>query len=96
LLRFTGPDEERTEAAASKAGAILRGLVEGREGGFLVLGPAPSPVGRLKERWRFQMMLRADTAEDRGGVLAEFSALCRKSLPRHVQFSIDVDPYHLM
>jgi primosomal protein N' (replication factor Y) len=97
LMRFTGADEARTEAAAGKAAAALRSLVAGRaEGGFRLFGPAPSPVGRLKERWRFQMMLRADTARARGEILRAFIPLCRKGLPKSVAFSLDVDPYHLM
>jgi primosomal protein N' (replication factor Y) len=97
LLRFTGADEARTEAAAAGAAETLRGLVEARpDGDFLLLGPAPSPVDRLKARYRFQMMLRAGTSAARGEVLAAFAPLCRKRLPKTVAFSVDVDPYHLL
>jgi primosomal protein N' (replication factor Y) len=97
LLRFSGPDEARTEQAAASAGSLLKEIVAARGAeDFLVLGPAPSPVIKLKERYRFQIMFRAATAKARGDVLSEFAPMCRKALPKHVAFAIDVDPYHLM
>jgi primosomal protein N' (replication factor Y) len=98
LLRLSGPDEVRTERAASRAGAMLRETVADRADreDFLILGPAPSPVVKLKERYRFQIMFRAVTSRVRGEVLSEFIQKFRKSLPKHVAFAVDVDPYHLM
>jgi primosomal protein N' (replication factor Y) len=97
LLRFWGPDEERASLAADKAGELLRGLARGREeGGFFILGPAPSPVVKLRERFRFQMMVRASSSKARGELLSEFAPQCRKQLPKAVAFAIDVDPYHLL
>ncbi|MDR1040400.1 MAG: primosomal protein N' [Deltaproteobacteria bacterium] len=97
LLRFSGPDEGRTEQAAERAGGMLRALIEKRpDEGLFLLGPAPSPVEKLKERYRFQMMLRAGRSAARNELLAVFAPQCRKALPKSVAFSIDVDPYHLM
>jgi primosomal protein N' (replication factor Y) len=97
LLRFTGPDEARAEDASERAAGDLRALISERPGaGLSLLGPATSPVGRLKERFRFQMMLRADTSAARGEILAAFAPLCRKTLPKSVALAVDVDPYHLM
>ncbi|MFC4775493.1 primosomal protein N' [Paenibacillus sp. GCM10023252] len=62
-----------------------------------VLGPVASPIARMKDRYRFQCMIKY-----RGSIDA--SALIRKALKpftegppqRQVQFSVDVDPQMIL
>jgi primosomal protein N' (replication factor Y) len=61
----------------------------------LVQGPAPAPIARLRNRFRFRVMLRA---AERAPLRATLTAIeqARASLPRTVRASIDVDPVQLL
>jgi primosomal protein N' (replication factor Y) len=67
----------------------------GRSGRVLVQGPAPAPIARIRNRWRFRVMLRAADRPPLREALAAVDA-ARGSLPRGVRASIDVDPVQLL
>jgi primosomal protein N' (replication factor Y) len=66
-----------------------------RSGRVLVQGPAPAPIARVRNRWRFRVMLRASDRPPLREALAAVDA-ARASLPRGVRCSIDVDPVQLL
>jgi primosomal protein N' (replication factor Y) len=97
LIRLIGPEERPTEELAEKAAQL------GREIGkklavpnLEVLGPAPAPIARLRGRFRFQTLIRADDHPGRSRFLGVWLPLVRKSLPKTVALTVDVDPYHMM
>jgi primosomal protein N' (replication factor Y) len=66
-----------------------------RSGAVMVQGPAPAPIARVRNRWRFRLMLRAvERPALRAVLMAVDSA--RASLARGVRASIDVDPVQLL
>ena len=71
----------------------LTGALDGRRGGFAVLGPAPAPLGRLRGEHRVQFFLkgarRAGMREALGRVLVERPALRRR-------VTVDVDPLNVL
>jgi primosomal protein N' (replication factor Y) len=97
LVRFSGPEEkivfELARAAAEKGQELIgERKVEELE----ILGPAPSPVSKLKEKYRFQLLLRAQKAQDRHWILKLWLPEIRKSLPAEVTLTVDIDPYNMM
>ena len=83
---LSGADEERVRQTADMlASAAPRGE------GFLVLGPAPAPLYRLRGKYRYRFLLRAR----RGiGVQRLLSAWMRRvKPPSGVRLVVDVDPY---
>ncbi|MDR2199859.1 MAG: primosomal protein N' [Deltaproteobacteria bacterium] len=98
LLRFSGPDEEEVSRISAKAREALETLAEkGGKDEYEILGPAPSPINKLKDRYRYQIMFRSVTVTGRHRVLAAFLAPFRKFIAgKGAQMSVDVDPYHLM
>ena len=56
-----------------------------------VTGPAPAPLERLRDRWRFQLLLRSP-----GG--ARLRQLLAAVLPEShgADLVVDVDPYDLL
>ncbi|MCA9640871.1 MAG: primosomal protein N', partial [Myxococcales bacterium] len=58
-----------------------------------VRGPAPSPLARLRNRYRFQVMLRA---EDRKALRPALLAIVRGRWDRRVRVSVDVDPMSML
>jgi primosomal protein N' (replication factor Y) len=90
LLRCDAVEEERAERAAERLATLAR-----RAGGaqVRVLGPAPAPIPRLRNRYRFHVLLRAtDRAELRKSLLA----VARADLDHKVRLALDVDPMNML
>jgi primosomal protein N' (replication factor Y) len=57
----SGTAEQRVARGAVDVSEWLRGLIAARaEGQVEVVGPAPAPLARIKGRWRWHLVLRAD------------------------------------
>ncbi|MBM65963.1 MAG: primosomal protein N' [Myxococcales bacterium] len=63
--------------------------------GCHVLGPAPSVIERLRERWRFQFLITAERAQDLQSHLSRLEAQLQPQRSG-VRVAIDVDPSELM
>ncbi|MBP2649133.1 MAG: hypothetical protein H6Q77_2757, partial [Gemmatimonadetes bacterium] len=68
-------------------------LVEGRTLPVVVLGPAPCPLARLKDRWRWHVMLKGPSR-----ALGQVVRYAARRLPkfRQVRVVIDRDPVTLL
>ena len=93
-VRFTGRIERETRDAAERAGEIARKLVTKlKPGAVEILGPSPCPVSKIRNRYRFQMLLKSTNA----GLLRSFTRKLRKlmtNIAGDVRVSVDVDPYN--
>jgi primosomal protein N' (replication factor Y) len=95
LFRLRGEKEERTGEAAEAAAALLREAVPEEEG--VVLGPAPSPVSRVKGLFRFQVLLKGAADLDVAGRLFPLLPRLREEARRKgAILEADVDPYHML
>ena len=63
--------------------------------GVELLGPAPSPIPRLRGRYRFQLLLKAADRKAVHAAARELAARIAK-LPRSVQTSLDVNPGNML
>ncbi len=95
-LVLSGRDEVRVQDAATQAADWLAGLFESRgvdEVGLL--GPAPCPIDRLRNRWRWHLLLKSHDVNALGRVLRFFAS--RFELPTgQLRLEIDRDPVSLM
>jgi primosomal protein N' (replication factor Y) len=59
---FSATTEAAAEELAQRGSAWLRALVAKRPAGhgLVLVGPAPCPVERIKNRWRWHLLLKAD------------------------------------
>lgn len=85
-----GAIEERVKTEALAMAALLRETAQQRTLAVRILGPAPCPITKLKDLWRFHLQLSAESAE-------QIRELWRATVPRivrtsDVEFQIDVDP----
>ncbi|MBI3909801.1 MAG: primosomal protein N' [Armatimonadetes bacterium] len=84
-------EEAAAEGRARAAAALLRGPATAR--GIEVLGPAPAPLARLQNRYRWQLLLRGPL----GSAVPDF---LRDMLPALRQraggVAVDVDPVDLL
>jgi primosomal protein N' (replication factor Y) len=93
-IRFSGVKEEQVKAAAQAIAAFLHGRTWGEQ--VDILGPAPAPLVKIKDRTRWQLLLKSRSPavlhQVCEGLLAEKSRLC----PQAVTMSFDVDPENMM
>jgi primosomal protein N' (replication factor Y) len=96
-LRFDGPTAEEVEQRAKSVAAQLRQL-QVREpnfnAGIEVLGPAVAPIEKLRNRFRWQLLLKGKNSAR----LLEFASHARRLSPdgRGGRLQIDVDPYSML
>jgi primosomal protein N' (replication factor Y) (superfamily II helicase) len=95
LLRVDAMDEAEARAACARLAAIARACDEVKKGDVLVQGPAPAPIARIRNRWRFRVMLRAAARAGLRSVLVTVADAI-PTLARSVRGSIDVDPVQLL
>jgi primosomal protein N' (replication factor Y) (superfamily II helicase) len=96
-LKLDGPKLDEVEAKAKMLGAVLRGRMatNSNPGEKIdVLGPAPAPIQKLRNRYRWQLLLKGKQSS----FLLELAKRARELLPRSrgVRLHIDVDPYNML
>ena len=92
LVRVDAVDEAEARDAAQRVADAARAVFADS---VAVLGPAPAPLARLRNRFRFRVMLRsADRSALRRVLVAADKA--RVGLPRDVRCILDIDPMQLL
>ncbi len=96
VLRVGGRVETEVQKTALAIARFCRKSVEKEKYRIEVLGPAPSPLDKIKDNFRWQVLLKGVDTD-------ELHALCtglgceRKSLiKRDCELVIDVDPENMM
>jgi len=92
---LSGPTETGVAEAAEELTDWLEGLLSER--GLArtgLLGPAPCPIDRLRDRWRWHLLLKSDDAAELGAVLRYLAR--RGPVPTGIRLEIDRDPEHLL
>ncbi|MCD4749191.1 MAG: primosomal protein N' [Thermoanaerobaculales bacterium] len=85
LVRFESPSAEDARQAAERAWRRVNPAPEG----VRVRGPAPSPIERLRDRWRWQILL---TCPDRPPLRQALHQIEQDVMTSNVNRVIDVDP----
>lgn len=96
-LRIDGPKLSEVEEKSQELALQLRELKTRKPEVFAqieVLGPAAAPIEKLRNRYRWQLLLRGKQSS----ALLEFARQARQLLPpgRAVRLHIDVDPYSML
>ncbi|MBV5317027.1 MAG: primosomal protein N', partial [Desulfobulbaceae bacterium] len=93
-IRFSGIKELQVQTAAEAVAAFLQNHKWAKR--VDILGPAPAPLVKIKDRTRWQLLLKsphpAVLHELCDGLLAERKRLC----PSAVTMSFDIDPENMM
>ncbi|HXN31927.1 MAG TPA: primosomal protein N', partial [Polyangiaceae bacterium] len=95
LVRVDATDEGQARDACLRLARVALDSEAVRAGHVLVQGPAPAPIARIRNRWRFRVMLRAADRAPLREVLALVDS-ARALLARAVRTAIDVDPVQLL
>ncbi len=90
-LRFEGLKDEKVASAAAAIKRTATGLI-GKKTGIVVLGPAPALISRVKNRYRWQMLIKGADVKR----LLPFLKALRNSFysapPAGVTLTLDMDP----
>ncbi len=94
-LRFEGPKLQEVEEKARSVGFNLRKHQQSAKGPeeIEILGPAPAPIEKLRNRYRWQILLKGE----KGPHLFKLAIHARSLNPRgSVRLLVDVDPYNML
>jgi primosomal protein N' (replication factor Y) len=94
-IRIEGASAARTAATARELGSLMARGLPPESRGVRMLGPAPAPVKRIKNKSRWQILLKAPTHHALSGPLGALEEYL-PSLPSSVKVAIDVDPGALL
>ncbi len=95
-LKCDAPDEAQLREACQRVDAELRALAEVSAGTVKVLGPTPSPIERIRGRFRMQTMLRATERPPLRRVLQRLVEFIEAHARDGVRMAIDVDPMQML
>lgn len=90
LLRAEGADDTAVQQAVERAAQQLRTI-----DGLRLLGPSPAPLARLRDLYRHQLLLRAESHGPLDAAARLLEPL-RRALGTAVQLGIDIDPVEMM
>jgi primosomal protein N' (replication factor Y) len=92
-LVLSGPNEREVGIQAAELAEWCTAIVERHELGISILGPAPCPLARIKDRWRWHVLLKGSS--ESLGRMVRYAArrLTRKGTTR---IAIDRDPVSLL
>lgn len=94
-LRLEGDKEERAARAAELLAGHLRKAQARLEPGAMVLGPAPAPVLKKQDRFRYLLLLKALSAGNAARIM-RLALHNTGQLPSGVRLKVDVDPVNLL
>jgi len=93
MVRLEGAEPGQVEEMATYAAELLARAGEQ----IKLLGPAPAPIERIKQRYRWQVMLKASSrAHLREPLLALGRELGPRARRASILWSIDIDPIHML
>ena len=97
-ILFRGEEEAHVRQAAFHYAGVLKK----RNGRFVVLGPSPAPISKIRNKFRWHVLLKSDRRADPAGkVLREAvrqaeAQYRKKHAVQGVQVVVDVDPVALL
>jgi primosomal protein N' (replication factor Y) len=92
-LVVSGPDETATGGRAAEVADWCQALIRRHTLDLTVLGPAPCPLARIKDRWRWHVVLKGPSGALGRVVRYAAGHLARAGEPRSI---IDRDPVSLL
>lgn len=93
-LIVRGPQESTAEQFTEYVVERLRCLATAGRSGIEVIGPAPAPIAKLRGKFRFHLLVRAENRD----ILRDLVKEATQSLkpPNEVQWAVDMDPIDLL
>lgn len=88
--------DENEQTVIRTAQQIHQGLMKQLEQGTMILGPVPSPITRVKNRYRYQLILKYRYHPHLQRIIANEIDQFQKEMRQGLQIIVDFNPYQLM
>src|SRR4029079_272582 len=96
-LVFSGRRESETAALADRAAEWLNRLSARKPAlGLTIIGPAPCPIQRIKSRWRWHILLKAERPKALTQVAGYFASRFKVPNRGELRAIVDRDPTTLL
>ncbi|MGW8194043.1 MAG: replication restart helicase PriA, partial [Desulforhopalus sp.] len=95
-LRLQGRVESQVQQSANRVARFSRELAGSMPLGVQTLGPAPSPLDKIKDHFRWQIMLKSRSSEQLHILCNAIKAEEKALLITHCTLIIDVDPENML
>ncbi|OPY57198.1 MAG: Primosomal protein N' [Pelotomaculum sp. PtaU1.Bin035] len=96
-LLLTHEDEETVKKGAALVKELLNNLLPGEKKSVSILGPAPAPLGKIKDRFRWQLVLKAYNRNLLRDIIKEGLSVLEKN---HSSFkpaiNVDINPQGML
>lgn len=93
-LKVSGLKERESQQQTEHLASYVRDYVQAHQLQVKILGPAPAPLYRLRNRYRHQILLKSSVLSHLQAVL-QFVSSSQQNF-KQLKVQIDVDPYNLM
>lgn len=95
LVLFTISHEEE-EMVGDVAHKIRHLLGPQLQQNTAVLGPSPSPIARMKNRYRYQLIIKYRSEPNLQTIIKEITQQFQAEMRKNLQIIVDLQPYNLM
>lgn len=95
-VHIQGDSEQDVEQSAGRIAAACRGVMRERSDRVEILGPAPSPIDRLKKKYRWQVMLKAARPEILDGLCSYLQHNQKELVVGRCRMMLDKDPENML
>lgn len=95
-LHIQGESEQDVQKSAGRVAAACRAAVDKRSAGVEILGPAPSPLDRLRKNFRWQVMIKSVSNEVLDGVCRYVLNHQQELVSGRCRVLLDKDPENMM
>ncbi|RPF56045.1 primosomal protein N' [Aquisalibacillus elongatus] len=96
-LALINISHENHVAAVEASKEVANIIAHHTTGNCQLMGPSPSPMMRIKDRYRYQCMLKYKQRENVDGALQKVLDHFKKDIQQQkLQLTIDFEPYHFM
>jgi len=92
-LKITGSNEGKVQAVATQVAQMCHAA---KATGVQILGPAPAPIDRIRDRYRWQILLKGTESVSLHRVCALVVAKSATLTKRDIRIAVDVDPESMM
>ncbi|MBM7659415.1 primosomal protein N' (replication factor Y) [Bacillus mesophilus] len=93
LITVSHPEITKVVAVTEKISTYLRSNLSSQT---IVLGPAASPIPRIKNRYRYQCMIKYKDEPQLRSYLKDLMDHYQKEMQQELQITIDMNPYMIM
>lgn len=95
-LRLQGRVEKDVRETTARVARFCRQMVKKEQFAIETLGPAPAPLDKIKDNYRWQILLKGKKTEQLHALCTLIKGMRQELVPAQCILAIDVDPENMM